>query len=156
MNERERQACLGMADWLTALSVQGRTTSCVLVIFALAVLLPDWSSNPALHWTTRAIAATSLVFWPIERVLCLRLQFDARLFSALGEMRFAGADALDLALADIGVRKSAGSPPRSVAARIAATHKLWHRYVAILALQFIATILPTALLVGSAVLRTGT
>lgn len=80
---------------------------------------------------------------PVERVLALRLHFDAGLFTDLAEGRTRLAS-LDAALAALGLRRPAGVP-RALPLRVAGARRLAMQHLAVALLQAaaLATALPS-------------
>jgi hypothetical protein len=85
----------------------------------------------------------------LERVLCLRLAFDAKLFASIGAGQYSSLADLDGALEKVGLRKentaSVLQPPRDLADRIAGTRVLVRAYVWTLVAQFILVIVAVVL-----------
>lgn len=125
MTEPERAHCSVAARWLAAevgaLSALGLGAAGALVAWALLRPQP-----PVWSWLVLALL-------PIERVLALRLSFDAGLFEDLGSGRLTLAG-LDSALATLGLRRGPAES-RPLAERIAGACALAWQHVAVVAAQ---------------------
>ena len=108
---------------------------CVAGAFALVLMRGSWP------------AALVLVLLPLERVLWLRLRFDAGLFQDLAETdRAVTMSALDTALHTLGLR-AADATPRPLADRVRGARRLVRHHAVTVLAQL--ALLGTALLLGA-------
>ncbi len=121
----ERALCSACAHWLSACV---RTVSAV-GLGAAALALLALALRPALPWAALAV----LVLLPAERVLALRLRFDAGLFADLAEGRL-DLPALDAALAALRLRRAAALP-RALPERVAGARRLVLQHALLVLLQ---------------------
>jgi hypothetical protein len=138
------------ASWLDAVSVQGARASSLLLMLGFAAMGFSILHNQGHHAAALAtFALHGIVLWPLERVLCLRLAFDAKLFASIGAGQYSSLADLDGALEKVGLRKenTAGvlQPPRDLADRVAGTRVLVRAYVWTLVAQFILVIVAVVL-----------
>jgi hypothetical protein len=158
MDERDQAASLVLGAWLRSMHTQGAIFAGILLVASMAALAlgasaPDaiqggdpFAGNvPLLLWPMVLFALQFFVLMPAERVLCLRLQFDARLFAALGQGQISLTD-IDQGLARIGLRP-AQTTTRSLSSRIAGSQKLIRLYAWVLAGQLVLAV-GTCLLSG--------
>lgn len=75
----------------------------------------------------------------MERYVAFRLSLDERLFQQLGHGQMPQLQALDTALAHLGLRKPAAAV-RSLADRLRGARQLVHRHVVLVLLQTVATL----------------
>jgi hypothetical protein len=145
MDERDKSDALVLGAWLRSVHTQGAIFAGILLVASMAALALGTSAlhqgraaNPlletsALLWPMVLFALQFFVLMPPERVLCLRLQFDARLFDALGQGQIGLTD-VDQGLARIGLRPDQGTT-RSLSSRIAGSQRLVRLYAWVLAGQ---------------------
>lgn len=91
------------------------------------------------------IAALPLLLLPVERVLALRLRFDAGLFDVLANDSGATLAGLDAALHALRLRAPAAAP-RALSDRIAGARRLavWHSVVVLAQALMLVPVLATA------------
>lgn len=157
MDERDKFDALVLGAWLRSVHCQGAILACILLAASISALALGTSAlhqgreaNPllatsALLWPMVMFALQFFVLMPPERVLCLRLQFDARLFDALGQGQISLTD-IDQGLARIGLRP-AQTTTRSLSSRIAGSQKLIRLYAWVLSGQLVLAV-GTCLLSG--------
>lgn len=125
------------ARWLAACAACAGSVAllCAAGAFVLLVSRGSW------------LAALVLVLLPLERVLWLRLRFDAGLFQDLAEAGPAMAmPALDTALHTLGLR-AADATPRPLADRVRGAQRLVQQHAVMVLAQL--ALLGTALLLGA-------
>jgi hypothetical protein len=149
-NTVETSTAMTFASWLNAVSVHGARASSLLLVLGFAAMGFVIVHNQGLHAAALAtFALHGIVLWPLERVLCLRLAFDAKLFASIGAGQYSSLADLDGALEKVGLRKentaSVLQPPRDLADRIAGTRVLVRAYVWTLVAQFILVIVAVVL-----------
>jgi hypothetical protein len=134
MTDNERSLCATTAAWLhagRALAAWGLALS-VMALAGCATLVmlgtPDYLPMGALAAWALVVAAGLA-----ERVLAVRLQFDAALFDALARGRIGHLGGLDAGLAALGLRADTGET-RPLDARLAGALQLlrWHRSAVVL------------------------
>ena len=148
MDDADKPTALTLAAWLRSVHTQGAIFAAMLLAVAMlgialgaaALLHGSSSMKPLLHTASFhgsmvLFAIGLLALLPAERLLCLRLQFDANLFSALGRGQSDLTD-IDQALLEIGLRK-AQVTTRSLDSRIAGTRRLVRWYAWVLSAQFL-------------------
>lgn len=123
------------------------------------ILMQFRALNPLLEtssllWPIVLFAVQLVLLMPAERVLCLRLQFDARLFAALGQGQIGLAE-VDQGLARIGLRPDQGTS-RSLSSRIAGSQRLVRLYAGVLAGQLVLALATCALAGHAAYCFSGT
>ncbi len=158
LSKAEQSTALTFASWLDSIATQGARASSLLLILGLTALLAAAVINtgsaaarsPSLNLAALVVFALhSLALWPFERVICLRLQFDAKLFGSIGLGQYESLAELDHALNNISLRKKDGLANRDLASRINGTRGLIQTYVWVLAAQLILVILGATSLVIS-------
>jgi hypothetical protein len=143
INNTEKTTALTFASWLDSVATQGARTSSLLLLLALVAVVFDTNSQSQ---TTRMLMIVvfglhGLVMWPLERVFCLRLNFDAKLFKSIGLGRYSALADLDDALNHIGLRKNTNTPTRDLTSRITGTRRLLRLYTWVLGGQFLLTMI---------------
>ena len=133
VNEGDRALCLALSNFLHAMA---RLAMLGLLLTGLALVAGAQGAH-ALVWLALALGVA-------ERVLALRLAFDARLFAALANGGLPSLNLLDQALAGLGLR-AAGAVPRGLTERVWGTRLLVMQHVAVVAAQ--------AVLVGLLLMR---
>jgi hypothetical protein len=150
ISKTEKSTALTFASWLDSIATQGAKASSLLLIIGLTAMVAAIVINtnsatthsPALGLAALAVFALhSLALWPLERVLCLRLQFDAKLFGLIGLNQYESLADLDNALNSISLRKKDDLSMRDLASRINGTRGLIRLYAWTLAAQLILVIL---------------
>lgn len=141
MNAADATLCRATACWLAACARCGGALGVGIgVVAALALLAPRSGGAAA------AFAAALLLVLP-ERVLALRVAFDAGLFRALAAGRPDGAaqalPALDTALQALRLRAAAA--PRPLAERVAGARRLGRHHLGVVLAQTVALALALAL-----------
>lgn len=124
-DEAERALCATTARWLHACSGVLGTLAMASAGGAFVLLLASPSPWPAL---------AVLLMVPPERLLALRLRFDAGLFADLAQ-RTTTCGRLDDALHRLALRRRRPGT-RPTAARVDGSRRLVHRHAALAALQF--------------------
>lgn len=120
LSGEQRALCVTMAAWLQA---QRHVASLGIVFTAVALLGLTAVASTGRLVTTFGLALTAVVLLGLaERVLALRLDFDARLFDALADGRLPTFTALDAALSGLGLRPA--GPLRALPDRIKGTQRL--------------------------------
>lgn len=150
MNDDERALCTATARWLQACG------ACVgalgLGAAAGAALALWWPGPAALSLASALGCAGALLLAVPERVLALRLRFDAGLFADLAEAWVSTAASpaatlasLDRALGALGLRRTAPRPsaPRGLASRVGGARRLSLQHAAVVLAQ--AALLAVAL-----------
>lgn len=147
MDERDQPTALVLGTWLRSVHTQGGILAGILLVASMAalavgasILMQGRSVNPLLEtssllWPMVLFAVQLVLLMPAERFLCLRLQFDARLFAALGQGQIGLAD-VDQGLARIGVRPDQGTT-RPLSSRIAGSQRLVRLYAWVLGGQLV-------------------
>lgn len=164
MTEAERLHCRVTARWLAAcgrpVGALGLGLAGVAALALLLTALPGAGPRGlapaelrAAHLPTLALAATLLLALP-ERVLALRLAFDAGLFTDLALPRHAApAPAARLAALDEGLHllglRPATAQPRPLHARIAGARRLARQHLAVVGAQATTLGLGLALLAAA-------
>jgi len=128
MDSDDRALCATTARWLQGCSGALGTLAIASACGALVLLLSK-STWPA---------AVVLALTPAERLLALRLRFDAGLFADLARGE-TDIGRLDGALQRLGLRRAEAptKPPRGVAERVAGTRHLLRQHAALALLQFL-------------------
>lgn len=142
-NSSETHTAIALASWLDAIAVNGACASSLLLLMGFAAML----ATAVLHGQLSMVIALAifalhgLALWPLERVLCLRLAFDAKLFASIGAGQYGSLAELDDALARIGLRKSGvvntSHLTRDFASRVDGTKRLVRAYVCTLSGQLL-------------------
>lgn len=127
LSAAERAACAVCADWLST----GTLWSQAALLAMLGLLL----SPPAAH--RPGLLAALVLLGAFERVLALRVAFDARLFQRLADGRLTDLPALDNALQHV-LSIPAAKTGRPLPPRIAGARRLYR-------IQVLATLLLVAL-----------
>ena len=123
VGDADRALCLTLSNFLHATA---RLAMLGLVFTGLALFSAVHGSAP--------LVVAALVLGLTERLLALRLAFDARLFAALAHGGLPTLRGLDRALAALGLR-AASARTRGLAERIWGTRLLVMQHVAVVALQ---------------------
>jgi hypothetical protein len=153
-NTVETSTAATFASWLDSISTQGaRVSSLLLVLGFAAMSFTLLAHKQELYIATLAtFALHGILVWPLERVLCLRLAFDAKLFASISAEQYSSLADLDSSLAKVGLRKENATGtsqlPRDLAARIAGTQALIRAYGWALGAQFLLVIVAVALYVA--------
>ncbi|MES2188372.1 MAG: hypothetical protein V4505_27730 [Pseudomonadota bacterium] len=137
MTDNERGLCAATAAWLNAgrvLAAWGLALSALALAGCAALVMlgtPDYLPLGALAAWALVVAAGLA-----ERVLAMRLQFDAALFDALAQGRIGhlgGFGGLDAGLAALGLRTDTGDT-RPLDVRLSGALQLlrWHRSAVVL------------------------
>lgn len=141
MGEQERADALALSALLCASVRILGTWSLGLSLLAILVCVawPPTSPGPASLW------ALALLCGLIERYFAFRLTLDERLFHQLGHGHMPGLQALDTALAHLGLRKEPVSEhptdERPMSDRLQGTRQLLHRHLVLVLLQTTAALL---------------
>lgn len=122
----DRALCVAAARWLSAAGGAAGTLGLASLGFA-ALLLVAREPGPA-------IAVGVLLLAPLERLLALRVRFDAGLFADLGRGALT-LSSLDASLHGLRLRGPAAAP-RALADRVDGARALVWRHVAVAMLQF--------------------
>ncbi len=166
MDERDQPAALVLGAWLRSVHTQGAIFAGILLVASMAALalgagihMQGRAVNPLLEtsslvWPMVLFAVQLVLLMPAERVLCLRLQFDARLFAALGQGQIGLAD-VDQGLARIGLRPDQGTS-RSLSSRIAGSQRLVRLYAWVLGGQLVMALGTCALIAYAVFCFSGT
>ncbi len=135
----ERELCTTTASLLAATAASAGALGLGCSALAALLLLQ--------HAPAPALAAAALMLLPLERVLAMRLRFDAGLFSDLahaGTAPLLSLDALDRALATLRLRAPAAEP-RSLLDRVHGARRLVFWHAATAAAQLAAVLVALAL-----------
>jgi hypothetical protein len=129
----QRALCVTLAAWLHAAR---HVAALGLVCTAVALLgLAALACTGRLFTVFGLALAAVVLLGGAERVLALRLDFDARLFDALADGRLPTLTGLDAALT--GLRLRPAGPSRALPARIAGTQRLLRLHVLLTTLQWL-------------------
>jgi len=129
LDDGDRALCAAVAAWLdahAALAAWGLALSVTAVVALIGFALPGIAVAAALL----GVAGLGLA----ERVLALRLRFDAGLFSALAGGTLPSLAALDSTLARMALRPAAAGP-RALPDRVRGTLRLLRAHRAAVVLQ---------------------
>jgi hypothetical protein len=154
-NTSETSTAATFASWLDSISTQGARVSSLLLALGFAAMgLTLLAHNQGLYIAPLAtFALHGVLVWPLERVLCLRLAFDAKLFASIGAEQYSSLAELDSSLVKVGLRKENATgnsqSPRDLAARIAGTQTLIRTYGWALGAQFLLVVVAVALYVAA-------
>ncbi len=134
--------CLMLAAWLHA-ARHVATLGLVVTTVALLGLIAAASTGRLFTACSLALAAVAMLGL-VERMLALRLDFDARLFDALADGRLPTLTLLDAALT--GLRLRPATPSRALPDRIKGTQRLLRLHWLLTTLQLLG--LASALLLA--------
>lgn len=129
IDQADRATCLALSNFLHAM---GRLALFGLLLTALTVLASSAGTRAGASFVWMLCSALALGL--AERVLALRLAFDARLFEALANGGLPTLGLLDQALAAVGLRR-ASAHSRGLAERVSGTRLLVMQHIAVVALQ---------------------
>ena len=133
MNETDRATCGALAGLLHAAGVLAAWGFALTAISALvlALTLRSLPATPSMAFGAVAVLGA------LERYLAFRLRLDRALFDQLARGATASLDALDQALARLGLRSApaASSAVRPLADRIQGTRQLMQRHAIVVACQ---------------------
>ncbi len=134
MTDNERAACAALAGLLRAVTVLAAWGFALMGISALVLAL-----------TLRSLSGTAtmgfgavVVLGVLERYFSFRLRLDQALFDGLARNTIASLDALDSALAFLGLREAQPQPQstaRSLDDRVQGTRQLMQRHAIVVACQ---------------------
>jgi len=132
MNDTDRATCAALAGLLRAagvLALWGFALSAIAAL-VLALTLRSLPTTPSMAFGAVAILGV------LERYFAFRLRLDQALFDDLARGAIASLEALDQALARLGLRASdASSAARTLADRTQGTRQLLQRHAIVVACQ---------------------
>ncbi|SEK11566.1 hypothetical protein SAMN05216567_110139 [Variovorax sp. OK605] len=137
MTDNERTTCTALAGLLRAaalLALWGFALTCIAAL-VLALTLRSLSTT-----ATMAFGAV-VVLGALERYFAFRLRFDEALFDGLARSTVTSLDALDKALASLGLRDAPQHqqphqpPTRALEDRVQGTRQLMQRHAIVVACQ---------------------
>lgn len=132
--------CRVTARWLSACARGAGALGLGCALLAAGVLLWRAGSPPGAARIEALLCAAVLLLTLPERVLALRLMFDAGLFADLAAPG-ASLQSLDAALTALQLRTAATGPVRSLPDRVAGARRLSHQHLAVVALQVMALVI---------------